>query len=73
VIVPAGGIAVFSGVAFHRSGTNKTSRWRRVYLAQYSSAICKMRDGNGNLGNPMPFLKDGQRSSPPAPLHQNGD
>jgi ectoine hydroxylase-related dioxygenase (phytanoyl-CoA dioxygenase family) len=45
VIVPAGSIAVFSSLVFHRSGTNTTRRWRRVYLPQYSAAPLLKPDG----------------------------
>jgi ectoine hydroxylase-related dioxygenase (phytanoyl-CoA dioxygenase family) len=48
VIVPAGSIAVFSSVCFHRSGTNTTSRMRRSYLAQYSAEPI-VRPDNGKL------------------------
>ena len=59
VICPAGSIAVFSSTCFHRSGSNRTNKPRRVYLAQYSpEAILKE-------GKPIilaePFLKDGKR------------
>jgi ectoine hydroxylase-related dioxygenase (phytanoyl-CoA dioxygenase family) len=59
VLVPAGGIALFSGVAFHRSGPNVTNRMRRVYLSQYSSGVALLRDG-GQLGYPEPFLVNGE-------------
>lgn len=38
VIMSAGGMAVFSGMTFHRSGANPTGKPRRVYLAQYTAA-----------------------------------
>jgi ectoine hydroxylase-related dioxygenase (phytanoyl-CoA dioxygenase family) len=58
VVAPAGSIAVFSGVAFHRSGFNTTSNMRRVYLAQYGSEPAKYADGT-DFGRAEPFLKDG--------------
>lgn len=60
VIVPAGSIAVFSSVTFHRSGPNTTDRMRRVYLAQYSSDVILNEDGQP-WGRFEPFLRDGQR------------
>lgn len=60
VMVPAGSIAVFSGLAFHRSGFNTTNKMRRVYLAQYSAAIGHLEDGTP-LGQPEPFLQNGAR------------
>jgi ectoine hydroxylase-related dioxygenase (phytanoyl-CoA dioxygenase family) len=60
VICPAGSIAVFSSTCFHRSGFNRTTKPRRVYLAQYSPDPIL-----NNEGKPIilaePFLKAGQR------------
>lgn len=61
VLVPAGGIAVFSSHTLHRSGVNTTDRMRRVYLAQYSPQVMKNKDGSGAFGRNEPFLKDGNR------------
>ena len=61
VIVPAGSIAVFSSVTFHRSGTNTTDRMRRSYLAQYASEIIPNRDGTGPFGRDEHFLNNGER------------
>jgi ectoine hydroxylase-related dioxygenase (phytanoyl-CoA dioxygenase family) len=36
-ILKKGDIALFSSVCFHRSGSNKTNKSRRVLLMQYSS------------------------------------
>jgi len=59
VIVPAGSIAVFSSVCFHRSGANKSAQMRRVYLAQYSPE--PIRKPNGEIaGFSEPFLHDNQ-------------
>ena len=46
VIVPAGSIAVFSSLVFHRSGANTTPNWRRVYLPQYSAEALRKPDGS---------------------------
>jgi hypothetical protein len=60
VIVPAGSVAVFSSVCFHRSGENRSPRMRRVYLTQYSSKPIVRPDGNlSALADP--FLRDGKR------------
>jgi ectoine hydroxylase-related dioxygenase (phytanoyl-CoA dioxygenase family) len=61
VEVPAGSIAVFSSVTFHRSGTNTTDRMRRVYLAQYAPEIIPNRDGTAPFGRDEHFLSDGRR------------
>jgi len=36
IVVPAGSIAVFSSLVFHRSGANPSGTQRRAYLAQYA-------------------------------------
>ena len=59
VIVPAGSIAVFSSLVFHRSGPNTTKKPRRVYLAQYASAPIVKADGTIS-GLADPFLKNGK-------------
>jgi ectoine hydroxylase-related dioxygenase (phytanoyl-CoA dioxygenase family) len=66
VIVPAGSIAVFSSVTFHRSGANRTGAVRRVYLPQYSAEPILKRDGSGLWGLAEPFLESGERV--PSPL-----
>lgn len=60
VIAPAGSIAVFSSLAFHRSGPNTTDRMRRVYLPQYSPAPIMRPDGTVHAFA-EPFLRAGQR------------
>lgn len=60
VLVPAGSIVVFSSTLFHRSGTNTTENWRRVYLAQYSAEPILKQDGSKPWGLAVPFLQDGQ-------------
>jgi len=59
VICPAGSIAVFSSVCFHRSGTNSTDKMRRVYLAQYSAEPIIKPDGTIRA-LAEPFLKGGR-------------
>jgi ectoine hydroxylase-related dioxygenase (phytanoyl-CoA dioxygenase family) len=62
VIAPAGSIAVFSSVCFHRSGANHSPRMRRVYLAQYSPE--PIRNKNGEIPPQVqPFLRDGVKVS----------
>ena len=60
VVCPAGSIAVFSSVVFHSSGANKTSKARRVYLAQYSSDVILSDDGTKSKHYDDTFLKDGK-------------
>ena len=64
-IVPAGSIVVFSSRTFHRSGPNMTDKYRRSYLAQYSSEPIMNRDGTGLWGRAEPVLQNGVRVSPP--------
>jgi ectoine hydroxylase-related dioxygenase (phytanoyl-CoA dioxygenase family) len=61
-IVPAGSIAVFTSINFHCSGTNRTNRMRRAYLAQYSAEPLLSADGTKLWGNAEPLLIDGQRA-----------
>lgn len=61
VIVPAGSIAVFSSRTFHRSGSNKTSAYRRSYLAQYSPEPIMSKDGSKLWGRAEPVVIDGKR------------
>jgi ectoine hydroxylase-related dioxygenase (phytanoyl-CoA dioxygenase family) len=59
IIAPAGSIACFSSLLFHCSGSNLTSKMRRVYLAQYSPDM--IRNPSGELqGNAEPFLSGGR-------------
>jgi ectoine hydroxylase-related dioxygenase (phytanoyl-CoA dioxygenase family) len=60
VICPAGSIAVFSSVSFHRSGPNFTDKMRRAYAVQYSPEIIYEADGSLK-GLDVPFLKGGKR------------
>ena len=61
VIAPAGSILVFSSVSFHRSSTNTSDGWRRVYLTQYSAEPIYTEDGSRVWSNAEPFLVDGER------------
>jgi len=60
VTVPAGSVAVFSSVCFHRSGENRSPRMRRVYLTQYGCAPIYNAEGKLS-GVAEPFLKNGER------------
>ncbi|HTX99695.1 MAG TPA: phytanoyl-CoA dioxygenase family protein [Bacteroidota bacterium] len=57
---PAGSIAVFSSVTFHRSGANATSKMRRAYAVQWSPDTIYEPDGSLK-GLAEQFLKDGRR------------
>jgi ectoine hydroxylase-related dioxygenase (phytanoyl-CoA dioxygenase family) len=59
VIAPAGSIAVFSSLCFHRSGANQSPRMRRVYLAQYSPEPILNPEGK-IAAFAEPLLKDGK-------------
>lgn len=61
VVAPAGSIVCFSSVVIHRSGSNKTDRLRRVYLAQYSSGVIMTKDRSRPWGSFEQFLKDGEK------------
>jgi ectoine hydroxylase-related dioxygenase (phytanoyl-CoA dioxygenase family) len=57
---PAGSIAVFSSVTFHRSGANFTSSMRRAYAIQFSPDVIYEPDGSLK-GLAEPFLENGKR------------
>ncbi len=59
IIAPAGSIAVFSSLTFHRSGPNPTGLMRRVYLTQYSPAPILNKPGGITQYYAEPFLKNG--------------
>ncbi|WP_226781324.1 phytanoyl-CoA dioxygenase family protein [Oceaniglobus trochenteri] len=63
VIAPAGSIALFSSMTFHRSGPNLTTNMRRAYLAQYSAEPIMATGGDRLWGQAVPFLKDGSNIS----------
>jgi ectoine hydroxylase-related dioxygenase (phytanoyl-CoA dioxygenase family) len=66
VICPAGSIAVFSSTVFHRSGENRASEMRRIYLAQYSAEPILNKDGSGLWNAAEPVLRDGEIVEAPA-------
>lgn len=59
-VAPAGSIAVFSSVTFHRSGANLTTKMRRAYAIQFSPEIIYEPDGSLK-GLAEPFLQNGKR------------
>jgi ectoine hydroxylase-related dioxygenase (phytanoyl-CoA dioxygenase family) len=59
-VAPAGSIAVFSSVTFHRSGANLTPRMRRAYAIQYSPEVVLDKD-ESLKGLADPFLEHGRR------------
>ncbi|MFC0877277.1 phytanoyl-CoA dioxygenase family protein [Saccharicrinis sp. FJH2] len=59
-ILKKGDIALFSSVCFHRSGSNKTSKSRRVLLMQYSKQPIK-KDNGEVLYMAEPFIVNGKR------------
>ncbi len=61
VVAPAGSVAVFSSVSFHRSSPNISGGWRRVYLTQYSAEPIYTEDGSRAWSNAEPFLVAGER------------
>lgn len=71
MIVPAGSIACFSSVAFHRSGINTTPAMRRIYLAQYSTTPLLSKDGTRPLNSSVPFVKDGRKIHQPTDEWKN--
>lgn len=60
IIAPAGSIAVFSSLSFHRSGANPTGNMRRVYLAQYAPVPIKNIPGAFPRYYGEPFIKNGE-------------
>ena len=58
-VLKAGDVAIFSSTCFHRSGSNKTNKSRRVLLIQYSAQPILKKDGNP-LYWAEPFLKNGE-------------
>ena len=59
VLIPAGGMAIFSSLTLHRSGANTTNRPRSVYLMTYSPEPMPLKEGTTRMVEP--FLKDGKR------------
>jgi len=56
VIAPAGSIAVFSSLVFHRSGANPSGHKRRAYLAQYAPTYIQNTPGEWPQYIAEPFL-----------------
>lgn len=64
VEAPAGSVAVFSSLTFHRSGPNQTDRMRRAYVTQYSPEIILNEAGTAPMHLAEPFLRDGRPVRP---------
>lgn len=64
VVGPAGTVAVFTSVTFHRSSANTTPNFRRVYLSQYSGVPILTKDGKHIWGNAEPFIREDRRVAP---------
>ena len=60
-VLPAGGIAVFSSLTFHRSGPNKSHAARRALVVQYSAEPIMTEDGSKPWHAADPFLRGGRR------------
>ena len=60
-ILPAGGIAVFSSLTFHRSGPNDSGAPRRALVIQYSAEPILTEDGTKPWHCADHFLKNGRR------------
>jgi ectoine hydroxylase-related dioxygenase (phytanoyl-CoA dioxygenase family) len=60
-ILDAGDVALFSSTCFHRSGSNKTNKSRRVLLLQYSAE--PIMKGDKPLYWAEPFIADGKKVS----------
>ncbi len=61
-ILEAGDVALFSSTCFHRSGSNKTDKSRRVLLIQFSAEPILKNDGTP-LYWAEPFVEEGNRVS----------
>ncbi|QDU45044.1 Phytanoyl-CoA dioxygenase (PhyH) [Symmachiella dynata] len=60
-VVPAGSLAVFSSLSFHRSGSNTTDRLRRAYVTQYSPEPLYRPETEELMHLGVPFLENGNR------------
>ncbi|MDZ4815012.1 MAG: phytanoyl-CoA dioxygenase family protein [Verrucomicrobiota bacterium] len=65
VICPAGSVVAFSSKLFHRSGFNRTSKMRRVYLPQYSPEVIMNAEGTKPWAFAEPFIQKGNRVKHP--------
>lgn len=70
LVVPAGSVAVFSSLSFHRSGANTTDQMRRAYVTQYSPEPIIKPDGSGPMHLCVPFLENGRRVCESQPTRQ---
>jgi ectoine hydroxylase-related dioxygenase (phytanoyl-CoA dioxygenase family) len=61
IICPAGSIAFFSSVTFHRSGWNRSDQLRRAYLIQYSGELIQRKTDGKMWGRSECFLDKGKR------------
>jgi len=61
-VLEAGDVAIFSSTCFHRSGSNKTDKSRRVLLLQYSAEPILKKDG-APLYWAEPFVENGDNVS----------
>jgi len=59
VPVPAGSIAAFTSLTFHKSGPNHTDGWRKAYVIQYSKAGLKHAKTGEVLENKIPVARNG--------------
>jgi len=64
VLLPAGSVAAFSSLVFHRSGPNTSPNMRRVYLPQFSPEPILKSDGTP-WGWADPFIVNGERQPLP--------
>jgi phytanoyl-CoA hydroxylase len=60
VPVPAGSIAAFSSLTFHKSGPNRTNGWRKAYVIQYSKAGLRNAKTGELMENRIPVARNGQ-------------
>lgn len=60
LVMPAGSVAVFSSLSFHRSGANTTKNMRRAYVTQYSAETILNEDGTAPMHLAVPFLQAGK-------------
>ena len=60
LVMPAGSVAVFSSLSFHRSGANTTDRMRRAYVTQYSAEPIYAPGQSDPMHLAVPFLEHGR-------------
>ena len=60
LILPAGSVAVFSSLSFHRSGPNTTNKMRRAYVTQYSPERICPPGGDDPIHLAELFLRNGK-------------